>query len=189
MSDSTAVAKPADYSEVRNLLQRLEIESSLESDNRQAQLSIIQGLLAAESEEELFERQEAGTISSKDFLGRPFRLLPENIAWKKSASQYVEAGGFPFYALLQVTDIEKDEGVVLDAGGYTVVSILDKLMQFDDESRPMEKRSFEPYRGFGGRALVFDGKPATNGTVVLLKPYHIPGEGPAKKSRRSGATA
>jgi hypothetical protein len=134
-------------------------------------LYIMDNILAAETEEELFARQEAGATAGRDFVNRPFRLLPENVTWKKSNDGFIKQGGFPFWALLRVLDMETDEYVVIDCGGKSVVAVLDKLLQFDDESRPLQSRSFERFRAEGGRPLQFVAKPVSSGqAVLLLKP-------------------
>lgn len=176
-----AIQPMASLTEVRTLLTRLQNEVQFAEESGGTALSIMESMLAAESEEELFDRQEAGAISSKDFVLRPFRLLPENIQWKKSNQAFVEQGGFPFYALITVTDMETGERVVIDTGSPSCISVLSKLVEFDEETRP--KRSFEPFREKGGRPLQFVGKPVASGnTVILLKPV-ITAEADTNKGR------
>lgn len=155
--------------EIAMLVRKLDFESQ-SSDSRAAALSIMEGMLRAETEEELFERQEAGTVSSKDFILRPFRLLAENVQWKKSSAVLIEQGGFPYYALLTVTDMETGTDVVVDSGAPSVISVLSKLLDMDTDDRPMEKRAFERFRADGGRPLQFVEKPVSAGNVIMLKP-------------------
>lgn len=162
----------ANLPEVRALIRRLEMDAVTETATAD-RFAIMEAILAAESEDELFEKQEAGTVSSKDYLNKPFRLLPENITWKKSGQSYIDQGGFPFYVLLRVTEMATGDDIVIDCGSFSVISVLDKLLEFDTEDREPEKRSFERFRADGGRPLQFVGKQATNGTVVLLKPVAI----------------
>jgi hypothetical protein len=139
-----------------------------------AAMAIMENILRAETEEELFERQNAGTISSKDFTLRPFRLLPENIDWKKSNPGYVEQGGFPYYVLLRAVTMDDGADVVLDSGSPSVLSILEKLVEFDSEDRPIEKRAFERFREDGGRPLQFVEKPVASGySVIMLMPVTV----------------
>lgn len=178
---TSALEPTANLNEVRLLLTRLQNEVSFTEENGGTALSIMESMLAAESEEELFDRQEAGAVSSKDFVLRPFRLLPENIQWKNSNKAYIEQGGFPFYALITVTDMETGDRVVIDSGSPSVISILSKLVEFDDPSRAV--RSFEPHRERGGRPLQFVEKPVSSGySVILLKPV-VTGEETTTKTR------
>jgi hypothetical protein len=70
---TSALEPTANLNEVRLLLTRLQNEVSFSEENGGTALSIMESMLAAESEEELFDRQEAGAVSSKDFVLRPFR--------------------------------------------------------------------------------------------------------------------
>ena len=151
--------------EIRRLLGKLSLEATQDNGGRDAAMAIMESILKAETLEEAFDRQEAGTVSSKDFTLRPFRLLPENISWKKSASGYIEQGGFPFYALLRVTDMATGDEVVVDSGSPSVISILEKALSLD---------SFEPFRADGGMPLQFVGKPVSSGySIVMLKPVAV----------------
>lgn len=168
---SGVVAMSEALPEIRRLLGKLSIEAQATANDPAASLAIMESILRAESEEELFERQQAGTTSSKDYVLRPFRLLPENIAWKRSGQGYVEQGGFPFYALLRVTDIETGNEVVVDSGSTSVLSVLERSIDLDDESRPMEKRFYERFRKDGGRPLQFVPKAVQSGyNVITLMP-------------------
>lgn len=176
---ATVVALP----EIRLLMSRLDFSASDESDNKNTALAIMETMLGAETEEELFERQEAGLLSSKDYTLRPFRLLPEGISWKKSAQGFIDQGGFPFYVILRVTDMETGNEVAVDSGAPSVISVIDKLLQWDDASRPLDKRSFERFRADGGRPLQFVPKATSSGqSIVMLKPV-VTAEAP--KSTRS----
>lgn len=158
--------------EIRLLLARLENEARF-ADNRSATASIMESILSADSEEALFERQDAGAVASKDFLNRPFRLRESDIQWKRSAANFVEEGAFPFYALLTVTEMATGDRVVLDTGASSVVAVLSKLQDL---------HGFERYEEEGGRPLQFVGKTVASGrTIVMLMPVVLEAAKRAKK--------
>lgn len=170
-TDSDVVPHGVALPEIRALLGKLSLEAQAENSSRDAQMAILENILRAETLEEAFQRQEAGTVASKNFTLRPFRLLPENIDWKRSASGYVEQGGFPFYALLRVTEMGTGDELVVNTGSISTIGVLEKAIEFDDESRPIEKRSFEAHRADGGLPLQFVPKTMASGfDVILLMP-------------------
>ena len=175
-TDRTAVAvrNTAELPGVKALLNRLDIEAGLADEQGPVtQLSIMESMLVAESEEELFAAQEAGTTSSQDFLNRPFRLSRGGIEFKRARPEFVSQGGFPFYAILQVEDMQSGERRVVSSGSYSVLAVLNKLLEFDDDSRDFERRSFAPFEDEGGRPFMFVGKSAPNGTVVTMVPVRL----------------
>ena len=181
---ATANALP----QIRLLLSRLNFSAAEQGDNRNTSLAIMDSILAAETEEELFERQEAGLISSKDYTLRPFRLLPEAITWKPSAQGFIDQGGFPFYAILRVTDMETGDTVAVDSSAPSVISVLDKMLQWDDEGRPLAQRAFERFRADGGRPLQFVAKQVASGfSVVMLKPVITEAPKTARSTRGRAA--
>lgn len=183
MSDTDVVPHGVALPEIRRLLGKLSLEAATDNSSRDAQMAILENILRAETLEEAFQRQEAGTIASKEFTLRPFRLLPENIDWKKSASGYVEQGGFPFYALLRVTEMGSGEEIVVNTGSISTIGVLEKALEFDDESRPTELRSFESHRNDGGLPLQFVAKTMASGfDVILLMPVAVESK-PARGKR------
>lgn len=160
----TAVVPTQHLAEVRLLLTKLknEVEFAADQPGTTAAWQIMESMLAAENEEELFDRQEAGAIASKDFTLRPFRLQEGDIQWKKSSQGFVEQGAFPFYALLHVTDMESGDHVVIDSGSPSVIGVLSKLIDL---------KGFERFEADGGRPFQFVAKPVSSGySVILLKP-------------------
>lgn len=175
MSEDTqkavAVRDTSNLPNLRHMLQRWELEAGLDGgadDNLALQFEQMERLLTAETEDELFAAQQLSVTASKDFLDRVFRLMgPEDIRKRKSAFQ-----NFPFYVIMRVLDVETNEYVTVGSGASNIVAILDRLIEWDDESR--ENRSFEPYRQYGGRGFMFTSKQTANGfNLVFLKPVNL----------------
>lgn len=184
MTDVVATDTEDFLPHIRSLIGKLELEATV--DSKSSTYSIMERILAAETEEEIFDAQEAGSIGSKDHTLQPFRLQASGIEWKKSGQVYIDQGGFPYYALLHVTDIATGEELVINAGGPSVVSVLSNLLSLDGDERPIEKRPFERYREEGGRPLQFVPKPVASGfSVILLRPVKTdsPGVAESKSSR------
>lgn len=183
MSDPNGEVIPAGVAlpQIAAMIRRLE-SAALTADDRATQLRIMENILSAEDEESLFRAQEAGTVSSKNFLEIPFRLRAAGIEWRQSAPQYVEQGQFPVYALLTVETLEHGDTVVVNAGGLSTCAVLAKMTEWDeDTSRPVEKRPFAAYEEDGGRPMQFVARTTTSGyDVILLKPVVV---APAKTTR------
>jgi hypothetical protein len=154
----TDVAMPAQFAAIQNLMGKLtEAVNDPEAGSQYDIYSIMDNILAAESEEEVFTRQEAGSTASKDYINRPFTLLAENITWRKTAAAYLEQGAFPFYAMCRVHDVNEEEEVVLNGGGASFVAVLSKLQDFGALD--------------GKRQFMLVEKPVASGnTVILVKP-------------------
>lgn len=168
---------------IRGLMRKLELEVQASANDPTVQLSIMENILAATTEEEVYERQETGTVASKEFTNRPFRLRMEDITWKKSADTYINQGAFPYYAILRVTDMETGEEVVIDTGAATVVASLVALIDIDN-SGDGKSGPFSRY-GTDGKPLQFVPKPMASGNVIiLLKPVRLAEEVKVAKSKR-----
>lgn len=139
-----------------------------------ATLAIMERILAADSEEDIFAAANAGTTSGKDFVGRPFQLLDENIEWKASAAQFREQGGFPFYAICRAVDIQTGAELVLGCGGFSFMATLWTLH---------DRGIITRYDKDGGMGLILKEKPAANGSVLLLEKFTIPA--PAKNGAKN----
>lgn len=111
--------------EVLNLLKRLNLNASLDSST--AQFEIMAGIQRATTLDEIFAAANAGTISGEDFTNRPFLLKSDGFEWKRSARQFLQDGGFPFFALLRVTEIMTGQEKVIACGGYSFVATLDAI--------------------------------------------------------------
>lgn len=156
---STRMPSGDNFAELSALVERLKLETTIgaEDEFRVDIASIMENILRAESEEEVFARQEAGGVASKDYVNRPFTLQVEGIQWKPTGAAFRADGAFPFYAMLNVVDSETGNEMLINAGGATVVAVLDRLARLgalDD-----------------ARSLMFVEKPVASGyTVILLRP-------------------
>lgn len=150
-------------SNLRLMVQQLEIEATIQDgDSIDAALDIMENILSATTEEELFEAQEAGTLSGKNYTNIPFRLRADGIEWKKSGPGFVGEGGFPYYCLLRISDMESTKTQVLTCGGKTFVATVRKLQQL---------QAFDRFDAEGGRPMQLVGKTVSSGfDVLLLKP-------------------
>ena len=90
-------------------------------------VQIMEGILSADTFEDLFRAQEAGTVAGKNYINRPFILRPENVEWRRSRDVFIEQGGFPFFFFARVTDLETGDDIVVNCGGQTVVAMMYKL--------------------------------------------------------------
>lgn len=149
---------------VKTMLQRLDLNAV--SGTASAQLSIMANILAAESEEEIFAAANAGTVNGQNTAGRPFTI--QGFDWKRAAAGYVEQGAFPFYALVQAHFLDTGEDATLVCGGFTFVSVLDKL----DQGGYLEGKKAETY---GGYPMVLESRRMSSGFDVLIPhPYEAP---------------
>jgi hypothetical protein len=72
-------------------------------------LDIMEAILAADTVEEVFAAAEAGGVSGEDFVNRPFTLTSAGLQFPLSRAEYREAGGFPFFARMRVTEVATGE--------------------------------------------------------------------------------
>lgn len=158
-----------EFKAVAALMNRLSIETDLDpvEANKGDILAIMENILTAETPEELWDAQEAGGLSSKEFINRPFTLLTEDVVWKKST--IVGPTTFPYYAMVTVTDVGTGERLVVNGGGFSFVSVLSKLQEFDMLN---DKHAYQ---------LVEKGTSSGN-TVILVKPVAVPGKTSAKRA-------
>ena len=172
-----------EFRAMKNLIDRLKIETELGSSEggfRTDVASIMENILRAETEDEVFARQDAGTVATKDYVNRPFRLTPEDVTWKMTGPAFREAGAFPFYALIKVTDVQSGDSLILNGGGATFVAVLDRLIQLGGLSG---------YENEGGRTLMIVEKPVASGfSVLLLKPVATGKKASATKTSGNATT-
>lgn len=137
-------------------------------------LDIMSRILDATDEDAIFAAANAGTKATKMFLNTPFRLPSDGITWKRSAAQFIEQGGFPWYALCRVVDLSTGEETTLNGGGLSYITTLYKLWKTGTLTK---------YDDDGGMPLILEGKPAAKGSIVLIKPFKMPisADGKAKK--------
>lgn len=155
----TAVAVPRPLANVAQMITVLEIEASVNADSGvDASLQIMENILAAETEEDLFQAQEAGTTSGKDFVNKVFRMTSEGIEWRRSRQTYIDQGGFPFFFLARILDVETNQELVINCGGKTVVSMVHKLQKLG---------GFDRFQAEGGRPLMLRANAAESGNDFL----------------------
>lgn len=144
---------------VQQLVARLNNAAGF-SSSVDAQLDIMSRILEAETLEGIFEAADTGSISGKEFAGRPFVLKSGDYDWKRSAPGFVRQGGFPYYALLKVTALDDGKEYVIDCGGFSFVSVLDRL----DCLGWIEKATNET----GGLPLMLEARQMASGFEVLI---------------------
>lgn len=150
--------------EVVNLIRRIALNAT--DEGLTAQFEIMAAIQRADTLDAIFEAANAGTMSGEDFVGRVFLLKSDGFEWKKSAMQFVRQGGFPYYALLRVTELSTGSDRVVSCGGFSFLSTLDALStkgflaQFDDQ---------------GGMPLVINAKTMKGSgyDVLLLAPAAV----------------
>jgi len=162
---------------VRRMLQQLAMEASVDSTDLADDfvMQLLEGILNAESAEEIFEAQSNGMVSGKDFAGRPFYLSSDNIQVKKTA--FTDGQGLPFYFILKVIAIDTGDEVILNCGGKTFMAVLQGLRNIDyfdvTDEYPM------------GRSIVLQSHNAPAGAYLTVAPYRVPAPPVAKSARKS----
>lgn len=158
-----------DHPALRMMIRALALQSSFD-DSASADdfaMRVMEGVLQAETEQDVYDAQEVGMTAGKDFTDRPFFLYEEDISWKRSAEAYISQKAFPFYAILNVTEIDTGEVVTLDCGGKAFVSALYRLTQMDNPD-PFDLDKYP-----NGKPLQIKAKPVPAGTVLFLKPVNL----------------
>jgi len=158
--ETTVAALEETHPGLAAMIRGLAVEASFAETNGDAEtfvLNIMEGILSAESEDEIFEAQEAGGTSGKDFANRPFTVNDSGIVWR--ISNIENDKGFPFYAMMTVTEIATGEEVTLTCGGKTFVCVLRALQ--------MKGALKEP------KPLVIISTPSPNGAFLSLRPYRV----------------
>ncbi len=128
---STETAEVATTNEHSALVAMLEDLNNVavqdENEERDIQkflADIMDNILSAESFEDIFEAQNAGMTSGKDFADIPFFV--EDVEWRRSTITNDDGKvAFPFYAIMKVhPQDDPDKTVVLNTGGLTIVSTI-----------------------------------------------------------------
>lgn len=121
---------------------------------------IIRNVLAAETEEDILDAGDVGTLATKEFINTPFRLRDDHMEVRKSTLTDEDGKKKnPFFLLMDVTEIATGEDVTLNCGARTVmtqfVSLRDSgvLKRYEDE---------------GGMPLVITTKSTKGGNEVLV---------------------
>lgn len=164
---------------LREMVLALTAETALDATDRTSAddfvLDIVESILSAETEEDIFEAQEAGTVSGKDFLNIPFRLLEEELSFVRVAEEYRSPTTLPFYARMTVARLDNGEWETISCGGNSVVSVLFALRKTG---------ALAKYTEDGGRPLVITAKQGAVNQFLLLKPYAVAVPKPAKSAKR-----
>jgi len=161
---------------VRELVNRLNLSAGF-SSSVDAQLDIMSRILEQETLAGIFEAADTGSNSGKSFAGRPFIVQTGGWEWKRSAEGFRKQGGFPFYALLKVTALDDGKEYVLDCGGFSFVSVLDRL----DCLGWIERQTEES----GGLPMILEARTMTSGFDVLI-PHMYAGPLWRPEPRKSG---
>ena len=161
MTTSTALA-PANLPPEVALMMNTLREIAVEDDSMGTSLQIMDTILAQSTEEEIFGAAEAGTISSENYVGIPFRVKSDSISWRKSAPQYTDEGAFPYYALIRIAD-EDGKPAVLNCGGVSVVPTIFALW---------DKGILERYDADGGMPLVLAVEKTNSGWDLIKLRKH-----------------
>lgn len=176
--DERAVAR---RDALREMVQVLMNETALSVEEERGStddfvMDIVESILSAESEEEIFEAQEAGTTSGKDFINIPFRLLEENLTFLRTAEQYRTPGTLPFYVRMDCARLDNGEWATITTGGNSVVAVLYALRK---------NAILERYNDQGGRPLVIVAKQGAVNEYLLLKPYAVAQPKASKSAKRT----
>ena len=164
ISESQAVE--VRHEPLREMVLRLGAETNLQQeeireDTEDFVFGILDNILSAETEEEIFDAQDAGSTSGKDFLDRPFTLHEDGLTFRKTS--ILQENVFPYYAQMRVAEISTGEEYFITCGGLSVVAVLFALRQHGSLNVD------------GGKALVFRGKPTQSGMTRLeIRPAKMP---------------
>lgn len=114
------------YEMLKEMVEVLHVEASLqEGDTRSAidfQMSIVEAILNAETEEEIFDAQEAGGLSGQDFINRPFTIFAEDVEFVQTA---IKSGTtFPFYVRIKAAEMATGVEHNITCGGFSIVPVL-----------------------------------------------------------------
>lgn len=143
------------------LVNKLNLEAETFGDSMSSTFDILENILSATTEEEIFNAANAGTNSGQDFVDIPFRIREDGISARKSRKN--DSGqGFPIYLQLNVVRLDTNEPIVISIGGLSAVATLAALR---------DNGVLASYEDLNGMALVFKEKQATNGNVLLVQPW------------------
>jgi hypothetical protein len=149
---------------VTQMVRELDLEATFAAENGgnlDFVKDIMEGILTAESFDDIFAAQDAGgLVSGKDFAGVPFTIeKAEDIKWLRSNIDNDNA--LPFYAIIRVIDLQTGEERMLNCGGSTFTPTLFRLWKREYFTEP--------------RDLVIIAHPTTGSQAYLtLKPYKRP---------------
>lgn len=113
------------------------------------------GILAAQSDDEVFEAGEAGLLSGEDMLEKPLAIL--GYAFNRSG---FDEGGLPVYAVITALDLSQEgkPEVQFSLGGETCLT---QLFRWESLERFTERAKR------GGFLCAIKSKPTKTGNTVL----------------------
>lgn len=182
MSDTTvkgsdsAVAQRKDFPALKEMVVSLYEETGGENGDvvptEDFVLSVMDQILSAETEDDIFELQEAGTTAGKDFTNIPFFLRAEDVTFQRAQQVYIDAGGFPYFARMTVTEAATGEQQVISTGAKTLVAAIYSLRRLG---------ALDGTRNDGkGKALVIKDHPSANGAWLSIAPFVMPTAGKSR---------
>lgn len=160
-------------------------EATMDDSTDSGLMDILEAILAGDGEDAVYAAANSGATSGKTYVDKPFFLTHEDVHWKISnvaLSQAAQGRVFPFYAFMQVTDMETGEIKALTCGGSTFCTVLFKLMSMD-LLKP-ENTDFE-----AGYPLVIKAKPAGLGEVLIPNKFTVPKMAAQRTTKTAGAAA
>jgi hypothetical protein len=187
-AESTAVVSKKDHSALRLMVRELaRITEEDGGDSNDFIMGLMDKILSAGSEEEIFASAESGMVAGKDFAGRPFYLRREDISWKKASQGFIDGGAFPFYAIFTVTEIVTGQEATLDTGGKSLVAQLFAL--YNTPNDRIKDDLLDPVKYPNGRPLVIMSHESDAGAYITLRPVvqKDSGDKPVSKSSKSKA--
>jgi hypothetical protein len=163
------------------MLQTLQARVSLADDfaSDEFVMDLMERILAADDPDAIFDAQESGMISGKDYANRPF-VIPnmDSIDFRPSTQANTDQNGFPFYAIIQAVEINTGENVTLNCGGKTFMAVLWSLYTLNDRKGKTGNWFDEDS---SGRAFTIISTASPSGAYLSLKPFKRPETTPRGK--------
>lgn len=170
---------------VKNMFAVMLNEATMDDSTDSGLFDILDAILAGDGEESVYAAANSGATSGKTYVDKPFFVRHEDVHWKISnvaLSQAAQGKIFPFYAFMQITDMETGEVKALTCGGATFCTVLFKLMSMD-LLKP-ENTDFED-----GYPLVIKAKPAGLGEVLIPNKFIVPKMAAQRTAKKSAEAA
>jgi len=159
-------------------------EATMDDSGNTAVWDIMEQILRAEGADAVFAAANKGATSGKDFVGKPFYLDGADIRWKVSNVSLSKAASdpmvFPFYALLDITNMETGDVMPLTCGGVTFCTVLYRLKSAGYFDTPEYAE---------GQPFVIRAKPAGMGEVLIPEKYVMPKMASQRAAKPADATS
>lgn len=142
------VAKEVEISNVAQMLKVMGVSATID-DPAEVQKTIMEGILAAESFDDIFSENIGELESGRNLLGIP--LMVTGVRW--NSSDFNEDGGLPFYGVVEAVNEETGEKINFSCGSTTAMAQLfraDQLGQWPlhitlKETGRTTKAGYRPY--------------------------------------------